>query len=169
MSKPKAAFVSFLVVSLVSAGAALAALRAHAGQEPGAVQKAETLEALLKQRRDFAKEMFDAHRKGALARRNTIDRLREQIGPSGTGDRNLILDMHIGNLEATSAQDQVYRWAQRLLTTEVDISDTLVGRVAAYEGHLLRMKELETAFKQHPEAKYHRLEAEVLLQRAKGR
>jgi hypothetical protein len=171
MSKSKTAKALLLVVSLIGAGVTLVEFHVYAGDKPAPsspdTKEPEKLKTLLKQRLEFAKESFDAHQKGALTWKDSAERARARIGPGGTGDRSLINDLRAANVEASMARDALYRWAQRLLEAELDMSDKVADRVIVYKGHLVRMKKLEDLFKDEGEAKFHRLDAEVLLERAK--
>jgi hypothetical protein len=63
------------------------------------------------------------------------------------------------------------------LKAELEMSEKLADRVKAYESHLLRMKELEGLYKDKIKgglaadvatAEFYRLDAEVMLERAKA-
>ena len=85
---------------------------------------------------------------------------------------NVIANLHMQQDYYDRALAQVNDWAQRLLAAELDLSENRAGRVAAYERHLARMKKLEASDKRPVEvaatSKFHRLSAEVLLERAKN-
>ena len=152
---------------------------------PAEAQNGDKLKALLQERRAFAKQQFDA------SRRYATESLKEFVSLSKSAER-------LGRLPAQGAQDiitqsqrarirlldaqKLSRWAQRLLTAELELSDKKADRVAVYEAHLKRMKEVEDEFKKEvegvkggegvadlaAEAKFHRLEAEILLEREKA-
>jgi len=152
---------------------------------PAEAQNGDKLKALLRERRAFAKQQFDS------SRRYATESLKEFVSLSKSAER-------LGRLPAQGAQDiitqsqrarirlldaqKLSRWAQRLLTAELELSDKKADRVAAYEAHLKRMKEVEDEFKKEvegvkggegvadlaAEAKFHRLEAEIMLERARA-
>jgi hypothetical protein len=193
MSKLKTAAALALVVSLLGGGAALVSYRAWADEKPAKkaapvpaeAQNGEKLKALLRERRAFAKQQFDS------SRRYATESLKEFVSLSKSAER-------LGRLPAQGAQDiitqsqrarirlldaqKLSRWAQRLLTAELELSDKKADRVAVYEAHLKRMKEVEDEFKKEvegvkggegvadlaAEVKFHRLEAEILLEREKA-
>ena len=136
---------------------------------PAAEKKADKMKTLLEQRRDFAKDAFEAWLKGAVSYRESANEMRRRIGPGGTGDRNVIAALQAASMQASNTQDAVYRWAQRLLAAELDLSDKVSDRVATYERHSKRMKQLEKVFPEDAESKFHSLDAEVLLERAKAK
>jgi hypothetical protein len=182
-----------LVASVIGATTALINYRAWAEEKPGKnapprpaeAQNGGKLKALLQERRAFAKQQFDS------SRRYATESLKEFISLSKTAER-------LGRLPAQGAQDiitqsqrarirlldaqKLSRWAQRLLTAELELSDKKADRLAAYEAHLKRMKEVEDEFKKEvegvkggegvadldAEVKFHRLEAEIMLERAKA-
>jgi hypothetical protein len=173
------AVLMFLVVSLIGIGAAVGICSAWAGEEPAKktppvppeAQNGEKLEALLKERRAFAKRKFDDWKKAAFSERANAD----MGGFERKGGRKIGPDIDI-RLYALRAEDQLYQWAQRLLTAELELSDKKADRVAACEAHLLRMKEVEDFFKKCAkkdeayagEAVFHRLDAEIMLERTKA-
>jgi RNA polymerase sigma factor (sigma-70 family) len=149
-----------------------------AAKEPAAgAPKGDRMNALLKERRDYARAQFEIWEKASRERMQAVGRVRERIGPGGTGDRNVIAEQHMTIAEFDKSCDQVFVWAQRLLESEVALSgNEKAARIAAYETHLTRMKAVEERLGK-PEyanwvpatsAKYHRLDAEVLLERAKA-
>lgn len=71
----------------------------------------------------------------------------------------------------------VYRWSCRWLDAERELSDRPADRVAAYEAHLARMRELESVVRDRwknryvsadeaTAAQFYRIEAEIWLARA---
>ena len=135
------------------------------------------MNALLKERRDYARAQFEIWEKASRERMQAVGRVRERIGPAGTGDRNLRDEQHMAIAEFEKSCDQLFVWAQRLLESEVALSgNEKAARIVAYETHLTRMKAVEERLGK-PEyanwvpatsAKYYRLDAEVLLERAKA-
>jgi hypothetical protein len=72
----------------------------------------------------------------------------------------------------------VYQWSMRLLVAQFEIAEGYTDRVAIFEAHLGRMKELEERVNAHfrigrvtdlgqMNAAFHRLEAEFWLARVK--
>jgi hypothetical protein len=189
MSKLETGVALVLMVSVIGTGAALINYRAWADEKsaknappkPAEAQDGEKLKALLKERRAFAKGEFDSWKRDAVSYVNYLTDLDQEAalrrGPQPRGDSAALEHLRVFN-----AQLHLYQWSQRLLTAELELSDKKADRVAAYEVHLLRMKELEDVFKKaaerakagayaaaYAEAKFHRLEAEIMLERAKGK
>ena len=132
----------------------------------------ERLKTLLRERRDLAEAQFEVWQKGEIQWKESLERTRKAIGPGGTGDRNMIANVEMHQNYYDKARAEVNDWVQRLLAAELDLSENRAARLAAYERHLLRMKKLE-GFDKWPDeiaanSKYHRLNAEVLLERAKN-
>src|SRR5262245_45862603 len=135
------------------------------------------MNALLKERRDYARAQFAIWEKASRERMQAVGRVQERIGSGGTGDRNLIADQHTAIAEFDKSCDQLFVWAQRLLGSEVALSgNEKAARIGAYETHLTGMKAVEARLGK-PEyanwvpatcAKYYRLDAEVLLERVKA-
>jgi hypothetical protein len=177
-----------LVVSVIGASAALVNYRAWADEKPGKdapprpaeAQNGEKLKALLLERRAFAKQQFDSSRQHAIESLKEIAALSKGVSRSGHVSPEIISQFHRARVRVLDAQ-KLYRWSQRLLTAELELSDKKADRVAAYEAHLKRMKEVEDVIKMEVEGvkgsegvadevegKFHRLEAEIMLERAKA-
>jgi hypothetical protein len=148
----------------------------------------QRLNVLLKEEQALAKEQVESW-KG-----RTLDSLN---GFASRSKRNLGRVLRKRELEAlvrqleldpttvSASQRQVYLWAQRLLRAEAEAADTKAHRIAAYKAHLLRMNELEeqtfkgvddlaARYKDQAkiyaaEAKFHRIEAEIMLEREKAK
>jgi hypothetical protein len=82
-------------------------------------------------------------------------------------------------LEGKATVEQVERWSRRWLDAQREISSKRSEQLAAYEGHVERMQELEKAAQTKFESKqglesdlsvaeYLRLEAQMMLSRAKS-
>jgi hypothetical protein len=143
------------------------------------------LKALLTEQREFAKGQFAAWKNRAISYLTARKRARERAADPFAGgtaaeaalaeERRLQLDP----LRASGLQLHLYQWSQRLLTAELELADKQADRVAVHEAHVLRMKEMEEAFKEGvkkgqpdvsaAEAAFHRLRAQVMLEREKGR
>jgi hypothetical protein len=76
------------------------------------------------------------------------------------------------------AGELVYRWSRRWLKAERDLAGTPADRVAAYQAHLARMRDLERVARDRARerfvpleeataAEYYRLEAEIWLAQVK--
>jgi hypothetical protein len=178
------------VVSVIGAAVVLVSFRARADEKPGKdaprkpaeAQSGEKLKALLQERRAFAKQQFDSSRRDASEVLKAFAFLKDkadQLGQARTEeDKRIISQLQMARLLLPNAQQQLYRWAQRLLAAELERSDKKADRVAAYEAHLQRMKEVEDEIKKGvkggedvvevTEGKFHRLEAEIMLERAKA-
>ncbi|QJW93602.1 RNA polymerase sigma factor [Frigoriglobus tundricola] len=175
-------------VLLAGTTAALVATGAPPGASPPPEEKAakgpaaeapkgDRLKALLKERRDYARDQFEIWEKASRERMQTVDQKRERIGSAGTNDTNLITDYRLAIAEFEKSCDQLFVWARYLLESEVALSgNERAARIAAYEVHLARIKAVEKRLGK-PEygnwvpataAKYHRLDAEVLLERCKA-
>jgi hypothetical protein len=193
MLRSKLVVALVLMVSVIGATAALVNSRAWADEKPGKdappgpaeAQKGEKLTALLQERRAFAKQQFDS------SRRYVTESLKEFVSLSKAAERlgqappqraqDLITRFQSARIRLLDTQ-KLYRWAQRLLTAELELSDKKGDRVTAYEAHLQRMKEVEDEIKKEvegvkgsegvgdvaDEGKFHRLEAEILVERAKA-
>jgi hypothetical protein len=165
----------------------------EAPPDPGQAQNSEKLNALLKERRDLAKSEFESCRKALLGQSDgpakpakvlSLAELRKWLeeGPD------------VYDARVSEAQRHLYEWAQRILTAELESSDKKADRLAAYEAHLSRMKAVEDELKKEyesrikswedlskkryeggkdnvytTEARYHRLEAEIMLEREKAK
>jgi tetratricopeptide (TPR) repeat protein len=135
----------------------------------------ETLKAALKARREVAQKEFDLRRQAVVEfDRKSIER-REPgpfSNPGSTGSVGAPPD-------TCRDEEMLYNWALRLLKADLELSDQPADRVKAYESHLLRMKELEEFYMSKKKqgwireadvatAEYYRLDAEVMLERAKA-
>jgi hypothetical protein len=80
--------------------------------------------------------------------------------------------------ERRTSEDLLYRWSLRWLEAEKDLSDQQADRVAAYQGHYDRMRDLDrlirrlhtsgqSTIEEASAAEYYRVEAEVWLLKAK--
>jgi len=150
-----------------------------AAKEPAAgAQKGDRMSALLRERRDYAGAQFEIWEKASRERMQVVGTVRERIAATGgTSDRNLRDEQNMAIAQFEQSCDQLFVWAQRLLESEVALSgNEKAARIVAYETHLTRMKAVEERLGK-PEygnwtpattAKYHRLDAEVLLERAKA-
>jgi hypothetical protein len=152
---------------------------------PAEAQNGEKLKALLRERQAFAKQQFDASRRYAtesLKEFVSLSKAAERLGRlPAQGAQDIITQSQRARIRLLDAQ-KLSRWAQRLLTAELELSDKKADRVAAYEAHLKRMKEVEDEFKKEvegvkggegvadlaAEVKFHRLEAEIILEREKA-
>ena len=181
MSKRKTAVAFIVLVGLISAGAAARTYSVWAAEEPDAkkavavpakVPAGERLKGLLQERRDLAASQFELWQKGELQWKESLDKTRQAFGLGGTGDRDVIANLHMLQDYYDKARAEVNEWAQRLLMAELDLCENRAARLAAYERHLVRMKKLEASDKRVDEvaavSKFHRLSAEVLLERAKN-
>jgi hypothetical protein len=74
----------------------------------------------------------------------------------------------------------LYRWSRRWLNAELDLNGQKEDQVAAYQAHLIRMRELEqstrgrwknrtVSIEEWTGAQFYRLEAEIWLARARAR
>jgi RNA polymerase sigma factor (sigma-70 family) len=187
MSKLKTAVAVLLVVGLIGAGVAAAGYRAWAGQKPdkkdaapaapAAQNEGGKLKALMKERRDLAASQFEAWKNGVERWTDAVELSRGRIGPGGTGDRLLMGDWDRTAATLARSWASAYEWADRLLKSELELADKDADRVAAHEAHLKRMKELEEFCKKRTKqgepkehaalAEFHRLDAEIMLERAK--
>jgi hypothetical protein len=177
-----------LVVSVIAVAAALGNFRARADEKSakeappkGAeAQNGEKLKALLLERRAFAKQQFDSSRRHAIERLKEYVSLSKAVGRSIHMSQEITSHFHRARIRVVDAQ-KLFGWAERLLTAELELSDKKADRVAAYEAHLQRIKELEEEFHKEAEGveggegiadvaegKFHRLEAEIMLERAKA-
>ena len=186
MARLKPVVVLVLVASVFGTGVALFKDRAWADEKPAKkaspvqpqAQNRKKLNVLLKERRAFAKEQCEVWTRKAIgyledaaSRRRPRGRAANVLDPDGEKANNLQLELN--PLRVSDAQVHLYQWAQRLLTAELDLSDKQADRVAAYEAHVLRMKEVEDDFNKRvekgnvyaAEATFHRLEAEIMLER----
>jgi len=170
-----------LAGSIIGAGALLVNDRAwaqersakNAAPKPARAQNGEKLTALLEERRTFTKGQFESWKAEAIRLNDEAEEEQSKPGSSTAraGREEPGLPLYV------FARNQLYLWARRLLTAELELRDKKADQVAAYEAHLLRMKELEGAFKKGAnadkdalaEAKFHRLEAEIMLERAKAK
>jgi hypothetical protein len=185
MSRFKTVMALVLAVGVIGTGAALVNYSAWADEKPAKnpapplaeAENGEKLNALLKERRAFAKKQFDSWKKSAF-------QLREDEKKRPRLARNLKEPpgwVYVESLEVFNAQGHIYLWAQRLLTAELELGDKKAHRLAAYKAHLLRMREVEDFYKKgvkeneeksnpySAEAKFHRLNAEIMLERAKAK
>jgi hypothetical protein len=177
-----------LVVSVIGAAAALVNYRARADEKPGKdapprppeAQNGEKLKALLRERRAFTKQQFDSSRRHAIERLKEYVSLRKAVGRSIYASSEITSQFHRSRIRVLDAE-RLFRWAQRLLTAELELSDKKADRVAAYEAHLQRFKEMEVEFKREvgevegsegianlAEGRFYLLEAEIMLERAKA-
>jgi hypothetical protein len=183
-----------LMASVLGTGSTLVGFAAWAAEQaaktapgPAETGNGKKLKALLMERRASAKERFDwskghafdaraAEGKGRERERQARGRrLPPELRDPGTPDFGALLQVLV--LDTADSQAQLYQWARRLLIAEEELSDNKAERVAAYEAHLQRMKEVEDFFKKQAgddetdrfaaEAKFHRLEAEIMLERAR--
>ena len=136
------------------------------------------MNALLKERRDYARAQFEIWEKASRERMQVVGTVRERIAATGgTSDRNLRDEQNMAIAQFEQSCDQLFVWAQRLLESEVALGgNEKAARLAAYETHLTRMKAVEERLGK-PEyanwvpatsAKYYRLDAEVLLERVRA-
>ena len=106
---------------------------------------------------------------------NTIARLAVQRRDAA---RRTYQVLWIDYRERRASEDLLYRWSLRWLESERDLSDQPVDQVAAYLGHLERMRELErlirrlrdsgqSTIEESSAAEYYRTEAELWLMKAK--
>jgi hypothetical protein len=188
MLKSKKVVGLVLVVNVIGTAAALVSYRAWADEKPGKdapprpaeAQKGEKLKALLQEKRAVAKQQFDSSRRHALERLKEYVSLSKGVGQSIHMSPEIISQFHRARIRVLDAQ-KLFRWAERLLTAELELSDKKADRVAAYEAHLQRFKELEDEFKREvaglegsegiadvAEGRFYRLEAEIMLERAKA-
>jgi hypothetical protein len=176
-----------LVVSAIGAAVALVNYRAWADekpgkdapQRPGQAQNGEKLKALLQERRAFAKQQFNSARRHAIETLKEFASLSKGARLSGHVAPEIVSQFHRARFRVLDGQ-KLHRWAQRLLTAELELSDKKADRVAAYEAHLQRVKEMEDELKKEieevggegvadvAEVKFYRLEAEIMLERAKA-
>jgi hypothetical protein len=149
-----------------------------AAKEPAAgAQKGDRMNALLKERRDYARDQFEIWEKASREHMQSVRTVRERIGSAGTGDRNLRDELNMAIAAFDKSYDQLFVWAQRLLESELALSgNEKAAQIAAFETYLTRMKAVDERLGK-PEyanwvpatsAKYYRLDAEVLLERAKA-
>ena len=152
--------------------------------EPTAQDRGK-LKALLTEQRELAKGQFAAWKSRAIGDLTARKLAREQAaGPFSGGSRaEAALEeerrLQLDPLRASDLQLQLYQWAQRLHTAELALADKKADRVAVHEAHVLRMKELEEAFKKDvekgqpnvyaAEAAFRRLQAQIMLEREKAR
>src|SRR5687768_5097230 len=104
MSKRKTAVAILFVAGLVAAGAVARICNVWAGEEPDAKKAVvapaktpagERLKSLLQERRDLAAAQFEWWQKGELQWKESLDKTRQAIGPGGTGDRDVIANLHM--------------------------------------------------------------------------
>lgn len=150
-----------------------------AAKEPAAgAPKGERMNALLKERRDYARAQFEIWEKASRERMQVVGKVRERIAATGgTSDRNVRDEQNMAIAQFEQSCDQLFVWAQRLLESELALSgNEKAARIVAYETHLARMKAVEERLGKPEYAnwvpatsvKYYRLDAEVLLERAKA-
>jgi hypothetical protein len=187
MLKSKKVVGLALLVSVIGAAVVLVNYRARADEKAGKdaaprlaeAQNGEKLKALLLERRAVAKQQFDSSRRHALERLKEFVALWKAVGQSIHMSPEIISQFHRARIRVLDAE-KLFRWAQRLLTAELELSDKKADRVAAYEAHLQRFKDLEDEFKRQvegfegsegiadvAEGRFYRLEAEIMLERAK--
>jgi hypothetical protein len=94
--------------------------------------------------------------------------------------RKTYLVMWLNYRESRASEETLYRWSRRWLEAERQLSERQADQVAAFEGHLERMQELEsiirkmqrsgvTTIYQVSAAEYYRVEAEMWLLQARGK
>lgn len=77
------------------------------------------------------------------------------------------------------SDDSLYRWSLRLLDSEKEVATAPADKIAAYEGHRKRMRELEslisnlqragqTTVDEVSSTEYYRIEADIWLLKAKS-
>jgi tetratricopeptide (TPR) repeat protein len=139
--------------------------------------RGDKLTAVLKERLTLTQKRFESWKKEMVELVAEQERNRdpyENVGgliiihpPEVTAARERLA------LSITRAQTQLYLWAERLLTAELELCDQKTARVAAYEAHLLRMQKAQDELKSRSvdahEAAFRRLEAEIRLEREKAR
>jgi hypothetical protein len=184
-----------LVAGVIAVAMALENYRARAEEKPAKEapprgteeQKGEKLKALLQERQVFAKQQFNFWRENASTSLKDLKDLEsieksEKEGPRrlfpSPAERDRITKLHASRSRVPDEQSHLYQWAYRLLQADLDLCNNKAKRVSAYEAHLQRMKEMEDEFKKGvvenkgvpdlTESKFHRLEAEILLERAKA-
>lgn len=188
VSRFKTVLTLVLAVSAVGAGVALVSDRVSADEKPAQkaptapseAQNGEKLKALLTERRTSAEEQFNAWQKkvtGVLRRNN--ERQARFPPAAAAANRQVSLELSLDSLRLSDAQAHLYLWAKRLLNAELELCDKQAERVAAYERYLIRVKASEKVFKEEAKnaeadvyvaaAKFHRLDAEIMLERAKAK
>jgi hypothetical protein len=190
-----------LLVSVIGDGAFLIYKRSWADEKPAkkappaepVAQNQVKLKALLTERRKVAKRQLDAWKNRAIsyladARAEKLQKEKKLKGVNANPleGKEIRLWSLMNPLHVSDIQLHLYQWAQRLLTAELELADKQADRVAVYEAHVLRLKELEEEFKKmeqafkkedkegqlnvySAEAAFHRLQAQIMLEREKGR
>jgi tetratricopeptide (TPR) repeat protein len=158
--------------SIAELEAATSLKPAHAeARELLQMARKEKLQLLLKQRQVMANKEFDSWQQLISDHAS-----RSSNEFHATGGVPIYSDGAIAAAREGLIRSQVnlYLWAQRLLTVELEVCDNKTARVAAYEAHLLRMKKVEGYVRgkyapAETEAGFHRLEAEIMLEREKAK
>lgn len=147
-TKMKTGFVALLALAVLGAGAGLLAYRSSAAEPaPGAKAPDEHLQQLLRDRLDAAKAELDARKGDFEAGRGTLDIL-------------------LGS-------------ARRVLQSQRELNTKKADQIAAIEAYLDLLKSVEQQVKQWFDAgrvqlqdykvsEYYRLDAEIMLERAKA-
>ena len=140
----------------------------------GAERDGEKLKDLLVQRRTLAQHEFDTWKKAFVQCQEALDSTRARR-PSGFGDQNSMLDLERASARVAKSHDELIQWTLHLHTAELELAQRRAERIAAWETHAKRMKEVEALFEQGAQgythdvavAKFHRLSAEIQLERTR--
>jgi len=169
-------------------------LEKKASPAPAEARNGDKLITLHKQQQALAKGQFESWKGQALQALKDFAPLSDASpSPFSSGSTPGItpqqaqesqrLKKRIDQVRVADAQAHLYQWAHRLLAVEMELNKA--DRAAVYSAHLLRMKNLEDEFKKAveppskefvqkhteeikvfaAEAEFHRLEAEILLER----